>query len=117
MVAGTDLRGAYEGPFVSVAGAATETGTVAIVIGPDNRLAGTVQNVTTAANGALAGDVDRGVALYATLAYPASSFTLRGNVAKDVDAHIVGALTQYDGTGRAVATFSVDLAPRPVPAE
>ncbi|MBM3493523.1 MAG: hypothetical protein FJX72_04255 [Armatimonadetes bacterium] len=111
MVAGPDLKGSYAGPFVAVVGAVSQTGTMAVVVGPDSRLAGTVQNPSKAVDGTIAGEVDRGLGLEAALSYPGETVTLRGKIAKTTDDHLVGMLTQYDKEGHAFGSFSIDLSP------
>ncbi len=106
-----DLSGAYVGPFVLVDGATSQTGTMSVVIGPDNRMAGTVHNDTTGADGTVAGDIERGVALRAKLSYAGAEYTLVGKVAIDARKNLVGALQHYGPDGARAGTISIDLAP------
>lgn len=106
-----DLSGSYVGTFVLVNGATAETGTMAVVIGPDNRMAGTVHNDTTGADGTVAGEIENGLALSAKLTYPGDERTLIGNVGFDTRLNLVGALRHYNAAGARAGTLSIDLAP------
>ena len=106
-----NLRGSYVGTFVLVNGAAPEAGTMEVVIGPDNRMAGTVHNDTTGADGTITGEIGNGVALTADLMYPDGKHQLIGNIGFDTRDYLVGVLRHYLPNGTRAGTLSLDLAP------
>jgi hypothetical protein len=103
-----DFVGAYTGFFAGTVNGATESGTLAGKIDADRKFTGVSHSNASNSDATVTGSLTTAGLFTATFVYPAATITATGTVARSGNRHLLGTLTESNGT-TTIGTISIDL--------
>lgn len=100
--------GTYSGTFSSTGTGGLQNGTLTLSVENSGRFSGSAHNATLDTDAMVSGSIDYASLFNGTFAYPRITYLATGRVARNVNNHVVGTLTQQQGFTD-IGTVTIDL--------